>query len=51
MQEVLQKARLEMMKLACNNLKNYLLKGDLKNLVNKDLQMSRIKFNFKKKIY
>ncbi len=30
-------ARLEMMKLACNNLTNYLLKGEFKNLVNKDL--------------
>ena len=31
-------ARLEMMKLACNNLENYLLKGKVNNLVNKDLR-------------
>ena len=32
------KARLAMMELACNNLENYLLKGNVKNLVNKDLR-------------
>ena len=31
-------ARLQMMELACSNLKNYLLKGELKNLVNKDFK-------------
>ncbi len=31
-------ARLEMMSLACNNLTNFLIKGELKNLVNKDLR-------------
>ena len=31
-------ARLAMMKLACNNLTNYLIKGELNNLVNKDLR-------------
>ena len=33
-----EKARLEMMKLACDNLKIICLKGDLKNLINKDLK-------------
>ena len=31
-------ARLAMMKLACNNLTNYFIKGELNNLVNKDLR-------------
>ena len=31
-------ARLAMMELACNNLENYLLRGNLKNLVNKELR-------------
>ena len=30
-------ARIKMMKLACSNLKNFLINGKLKNLVNKDL--------------
>ena len=32
------KARLAMMSLACKNLENYLLKGNVNNLVNKDLR-------------
>ena len=31
-------ARLQMMKMACNNLKNYLLKGSIENLVNSDFR-------------